>query len=180
MKVSCCTPYADDTLIIVKATPGAAKHLKSILDSFAAATGLQINFDKTTFIPLNVDPTNAALMAADLATNISSFPQTYLGLPLSPYKLPPSAFQPVIDRCDIYLAGWCVLLLSHGGKLVLLSAVLDSLPTYFMLCFALPVQVIEPIDKRRRTFFWSNDDTCSGAKCLVAWDKVCTPKKLVV
>lgn len=115
-------------------------------------------------------------MASDLATNISSFPQTYLGLPLSPHKLPPSAFQPVIDRCDIYLAGWCALLLSRGGKLVLLSAVLDSLPTYFMLCFSLPFQVIEAIDKRRRSFFWSNDETCSGAKCLVAWDKVCTPR----
>lgn len=116
-------------------------------------------------------------MATDLATNISSFPQTYLGLPLSPHKLPPSAFQPVIDRCDMYLAGWCALLLSRGGKLVLLSTVLDNLPTYFMLCFSLPIQVLEAIDKRRRNFFWSKDDTCSGAKCLVAWDKVCTPKE---
>lgn len=131
--------YADNTLIIVKATTTAAKHLKHILDTFAAATGLQINFTKTTFIPLNVDPHEAALMASDLGTTISSFPQTYLGLPLSPHKLPPSAFQPVVDRCDTYLAGWCALLLSRGGKLVLLSAILGSLPTYFMLCFSLPV-----------------------------------------
>lgn len=168
--------YADDTLILVKATPEAAQHLKLILDSFADATGLQINFSKTTFIPLNVNPSDATSMASDLATDVSSFPQTYLGLPLSPHKLPPSAFQPVIDRCDTYLSGWCALLLSRGGKLVLLSAVLNSLPTYFMLCFSLPIQVLEAIDKRRRTFFWSNDETCSGAKCLVAWDKVCTPR----
>uniref|UniRef100_A0A452YKQ5 Reverse transcriptase domain-containing protein n=1 Tax=Aegilops tauschii subsp. strangulata TaxID=200361 RepID=A0A452YKQ5_AEGTS len=61
----------------------AAKHLKHILDDFAAATGLQINFTKTTFIPLNVDPQDATQMASDLATNIFSFPQIYLGLPLS-------------------------------------------------------------------------------------------------
>uniref|UniRef100_A0A8R7V5F8 Reverse transcriptase domain-containing protein n=1 Tax=Triticum urartu TaxID=4572 RepID=A0A8R7V5F8_TRIUA len=95
--------YADDTLIIVKASPDATKHLKAILDDFAAATGLQINFSKTTFIPLNVTPGEAATLAADLATDIASFPQTYLDLPLSPHKLPPSAFQPVIDRCDTYL-----------------------------------------------------------------------------
>ena len=45
-----------------------------------------------------------------------------------------------------------------------------------MLCFSLPIKVIEAIDKHRRTFFWSNDDTCSGAKCLVSWDKVCSPR----
>ena len=99
------------------------------------------------------------------------------GLPHSPHKLHPSAFQPVIDRCDMYLAGWCTLLLSHGGRLILLSAVLDSLPTYFMMCFSLPVSVLEEIDKRRCIFFWSNGDTFSGAKCLVVWDRVCMPKQ---
>ena len=59
----------------------------------------------------------------------------------------------------------------------MLSAVLDSLPTYFMMCFSLPVSVLEEIDKRRRIFFWSNGDTFSGAKCLVAWDRVCMPKQ---
>lgn len=68
--------------------------------------------------------------------------------------------------CDVYLSGWSALLLSRGGKLALLSAILDSVPTYFMLCFSLPIQVLEAIDKRRRTFFWSNE-ICSGAKCLM-------------
>ena len=43
--------------------------------------------------------------------------------------------------------------LSRGRKLlVLLSAVLDSLCMYFMLCFSLPIQVVEAISKRRHTF----------------------------
>lgn len=68
-------------------------------------------------------------------------------------------------------------MLSHGGRLVLLSAVLDNVPTYFMLCFSLPKSVLEEIDKHRRIFFWSNDDSFSGAKCLVVWDRVCMPKQ---
>lgn len=149
---------------------------KRILDDFSLATGLSINFQKTKVVPINVDPDLASQMANTLGAEIAAFPQKYLGLPLSPHKLPPSAFQPIIDRCDIYLAGWCALLLSRGGRLVLLSAVLDSLPTYFMMCFSLPMSVLEEIDKRRRIFFWSNDDSFSGAKCLVAWDRVCMPK----
>jgi hypothetical protein len=46
-----------------------------------------------------------------------------------------------------------------------------------MSAFKLPPKVIEAIDKRRRAFFWTGDDTCSGAKCLVAWDEVCTAKE---
>ena len=171
--------YADNTLIIVKADASVAANLKRILGDFSSATGLAINFSKTTFVPLNTGSEIASPMAARLATSVASFPQKSLGLPapLSP-QTAPSAFQPVIDRCDVYLAGWCALLLSCGGCLILLSAVLDSLPTYFMMCFSLPGSVLEEINKRRRIFFWSNGDSFSGAKCLVAWDRVCMPKQV--
>jgi hypothetical protein len=121
--------YADDTLIIAQLTPQAALALRKILDDFALATGLTINFHKTTFVPIHTTDDLAHTIATTLETPIASFPQTYLGLPLSPYKLSISAFQPLVDRIDIYLAGWRATLLSKGGRLILLSAVLDSLPT---------------------------------------------------
>jgi hypothetical protein len=31
--------------------------------------------------------------------------------------------------------------------------------------------------KKRRSFFWADEDQCSGAQCLVSWDKVCTAKQ---
>jgi hypothetical protein len=40
-----------------------------------------------------------------------SFPQTYLGLPLSVSKLPVSAFAPYISKADRYLASWQASLL---------------------------------------------------------------------
>jgi hypothetical protein len=91
-------------------------NLKTILDDFASATGLQINFSKTTFVPLNIDHDLATNIAQTLGSSISSFPQTYLGLPLFAYKLPTSAFQPIIDYCDKYLAGWRASLLSRGAS----------------------------------------------------------------
>uniref|UniRef100_A0A8R7UNG8 Reverse transcriptase domain-containing protein n=1 Tax=Triticum urartu TaxID=4572 RepID=A0A8R7UNG8_TRIUA len=36
--------YADDTLVILRTDSGAAARLRRILDDFAAATGLDINF----------------------------------------------------------------------------------------------------------------------------------------
>ena len=47
--------YADDTLIMVKATPSAAHNLKHVLWDFASAAGLNINYTKSTFIPIHLD-----------------------------------------------------------------------------------------------------------------------------
>jgi hypothetical protein len=126
---------------------------------------------------MNVTSPQAQLIASALGTDICSFPQTYLGLPLSPTKLAPSAFQPLIDRIDKYLAGWCASLLSKGGRLTLLSAVLDSLPTHFMASLFISLLLIEKIDKKRRAFFWAGEDSCLDAQCLVAWSRACMPKK---
>lgn len=169
--------YADDTLIICKADAGAASHLKLVLDDFATATGLAINFHKSCFIPMNVLPRDEALMASSLGCPVSSFPQPYLGLPLSPTKLPISAYAPLILSFDRRLSGWRALLLSSGGRLVLCNAVLNNLATYYMCSYLLPQGVLESIDKRRRAFFWTGKDSCSGARCLIAWDKVLLSKQ---
>jgi hypothetical protein len=95
--------YADDTLIISKASLSAASHLKHTLDKFASATRLQINFDKTTFLPLHVPEELANSIVAELGYPIQTFPQTNLGLPLSPTKLPPSAYEALLDRIDYCL-----------------------------------------------------------------------------
>ena len=79
--------------------------LKKILDNFSLATGLAINFQKSTFVPLNVDTHTAAAMAVVLGCSLSSFPQTYLGLPLSPHKLRVSDYQLLLTSFDRYLAG---------------------------------------------------------------------------
>ena len=151
------------SLILVKATPGAATHLRRILDSFANATGLTINFNKTTFIPIHVDDSTASTMAQTLGVSISSFPQTYLGLPLSTHKINSSDLTPLFSNAEKYLAGWQANLLNKGGRLALMTSVLDSLPTYIMSCFPLAKQDLAKYNKKRRSFFWAADDTCTRA-----------------
>lgn len=58
--------YTDDTLILIKGDLTGIACLKRILDSFSRATGLHINFQKSTFIPMNIDTAEAATMAAAL------------------------------------------------------------------------------------------------------------------
>jgi hypothetical protein len=44
--------YADDTLLILHGTPQQATLVKALLDAFAMFTGLHINYQKSTFVPL--------------------------------------------------------------------------------------------------------------------------------
>jgi hypothetical protein len=73
--------YADDTLIFLRATLDGIMAVKNALMDFELATGLSINFHKTTFLPLGVTTNDAAALASLFGASVSSFPQTYLGLP---------------------------------------------------------------------------------------------------
>ena len=117
---------------------------------------------------MNVDGPTATTMATTLGCALSTFPQTYLGLPLSPHKLRVSDYQPLLTSFDCYLAGWKARLLSIGGRMGLVNAVLGSLPIYFMSSTLLPKTVTDLLDAKRRAFFWTGEDKCNGANCLVA------------
>jgi hypothetical protein len=144
--------YADDTIIILEASVSAAERIKTVLDQFALATGLVINFDKSTMVPMHVDPAIAAEMQTTLGCRVEGFPQTYLGLPLTSDKLRMIHFQPLIAKVDKYLSGWCSLLLSAGGRIVLLNAVLDALPAYAMGALELSPALLRAINALRRAF----------------------------
>lgn len=46
--------YADDTLLLIRGDPTDAKRLKTALDQFALATGLKINYNKSTAVPIHM------------------------------------------------------------------------------------------------------------------------------
>nr|XP_020167362.2 uncharacterized protein LOC109752860 [Aegilops tauschii subsp. strangulata] len=168
--------YADDTLVILRADSGAAARLRRILDDFAAATGLDINFDKSTLVPMHVPEEVLVETVGALGYAVQGFPQAYLGLPLSWEKLCFADFLPMIAKVDRYLAGWRARLLSPAGRLVLINAVLDALPIYAMAAMLLPPAVIKELDSLRRAFLWNAAERASGAQCLVAWERVCRTK----
>lgn len=147
--------------------------LKQILDKFLALTGLHINFNKSTMVPMNVDCTTTSMLQGVLACQLGSFPQTYLGLPLSHEKLNLSAFSPLIARADGQLSGWRACLLNPMGRAVLINSVMDSQLTYAMSVLPLPPGAIEALNRRRRCFLWSGEDTMSGAQCFTAKKILC-------
>jgi hypothetical protein len=66
--------YVDDTLVLLWAEEAQVYRLKVVLNSFVAATGVGINFSKSTFIPINVDDEHAATLAAIFGCTIGGSP----------------------------------------------------------------------------------------------------------
>ena len=120
--------YADDTLIFLSCSPDAVSETKQILELFEHDTGLSINYHKTTFLPIGVPDDIALELATAFGTTVSSFPQTYLGLPLSPQKISVADCLPLISNCDKHLSGWRASLLNRAMRLTLSAAVLSSIP----------------------------------------------------
>ena len=89
-----------------------------------------------------------------LATLISTLPIRYLGVPLVDRRLRISDWQPVLEKVESRLGGWRERFMSHGGRLVLLKAVLAAIPTYFMSIFRLPCVVQKRLEQLMRRFFW--------------------------
>ena len=149
--------YADDTLVVLKGESLGVQKLMDVLNMFSEATGLRINYHKSTVVPLHMDPGVLQQCINTLGCWLESFPQNYLSLPLSVSKLPASIFNTYIERTDSFLSSWQASLLNTMGRVVLINSVLDSQLVYVMSALSIPPTTIQQIDKRRRAFLWAGE-----------------------
>lgn len=92
--------YADDTLIIMQADLEQLLLLQHILLQFHTSTGLKVNFQKSTLIPINIQPNRAEMLATIFGCQIGTLPFTYLGLPTGNSKPKIEEFLPLIQRIE--------------------------------------------------------------------------------
>lgn len=84
-------------------------------------------------------------------------------------------WEPVVSKVAKRLDGWKKDI-SKGGRLTLIQSVLASLTVYYLSLFRIPTGVAEAIEKLMRDFLWK-DFNEEKATHLVAWERVCKPKK---
>jgi hypothetical protein len=65
-----------------------------------------------------------------------------------------AGFNFIMDRINKKLKGWKERFLSYAGRGVLISAVIQALPTYLMSCFLLPRTMCANIEKAMCKFWW--------------------------
>jgi hypothetical protein len=107
----------------------------------------------------------------------SDFPCRYLGIPLSLRKLTKEQLQPIIDRIVDRLPSWKANLMTKSGREVMVQHVLTRMIVYLAMAIDLPHWALDAFDKIRRGFLWRGRKDAKGGHCLIAWGRVCRPRR---
>jgi hypothetical protein len=103
--------------------------------------------------------------------------EKYLGMPTDVGTSTNGAFKYLKDRVWKKIQGWLEMLLSSGGKEVLIKSVAQALTTYCMSCFKLPRGLCKHINGLIRNFWWGSKEG-KRKTCWVAWEAMTKPKGL--
>jgi hypothetical protein len=169
--------YADDTLCIGEASIENLWTLKAILRAFEMVPGLKVNFWKSCVMGVNVSNDFIRLASSFLNSKVALVPFIYLGLPVGANPRRVSTWEPMIEALRKRLGVWSNKYVSLGGRIVLLNAVLNAIPIFFLSFMKIPIVVWKKVRRIQRDFLWGNR---SGTKRInwVKWDTVCKPKRL--
>lgn len=131
--------FVDDTLLFSTVGEDQVVILKVLLYYFKLASGLNINFAKSSLIYLGREQAMNKGLSEILNCKLQCLPIKYLGLPLGVRGPSKEDWLGLIEKVDKKLASWKGNLLSLGGRLTLVNAMLSAIPAYFMSVYSLPV-----------------------------------------
>uniref|UniRef100_A0A8I6X1C4 Reverse transcriptase domain-containing protein n=1 Tax=Hordeum vulgare subsp. vulgare TaxID=112509 RepID=A0A8I6X1C4_HORVV len=169
--------YADDVMLFCHAEMDEVLAMKGILGIFEAASGLQVNYGKSSATILHGDEDSAALLE-ELGCQAANLPITYLGIPLSTRRPTVAQMHPLVDSVAGRLPTWKAWLMNKAGRLALVKSVLSAIPIHQMLALAPPKKTPKQLEKIQRDFLWAGRAAAQGRHCHVNWRTVSPPLAL--
>jgi hypothetical protein len=159
--------YANDTLLILQACPTTLLVLKKLLQTFAAATGVHVNYAKSCLMPVNVDSGRLSLLANTFGCATGSLPFTYLGLPIGTTRPTVRDLTPIVDQVERRLNA-SARFLDYGDKLQLVNSVLSTLPNHYLCSLKVHKTIFRIADRSRRHCLWAREEDSYSVNSLAA------------
>ncbi|CAN1820450.1 LINE-1 retrotransposable element ORF2 protein [Linum perenne] len=152
--------FADDTILFGEASVTEAMAFKKTMELYGQMTGQKVNHQKSSimFSRKTPDALQTRIRSILGFHDITPFGK-YLGVPSEWGRSKKEVFEFLLTRMRNLGESWKSLMLSPGGKEVLLKAVYQSIPTYIMSCFLLPKTITNKMDSLLRAFFWGGSMT---------------------
>lgn len=117
-------------------------------------SGLKVNFHKSCLIGVNVDPVFMEMACTFLNCQQGSLPFMYLGLPVGANPRKKEMWEPMVEQLRRRLHSWGNRYISLGGRVVLLNAMLNSIPIFYLSLFKMPAKVVKMVVALQRNFLW--------------------------
>ena len=109
---------------------------------------------------------------------VKPFPYTYLGLPLGLRKPIAAQLQGVVDGAARRLPAWGARMMNRGGRSTLVRTTLTTVPVHAMLLLDLSAKTLDELLGICRGFMWKGRKDVKGGHCVMAWNKVASPKEV--
>ena len=139
--------FADDSLLFCQVTQAEGETIAKILQTYERASGQSINLEKSSaYLSSNTSDSQKQLILEILGVKKVNRIETYLGLPTLVGRAKYHTFSYLKDRIWKKLQGWKGLMLLRAGKEILIKAVAQSIPTYTMSVFQLPLKLCDELD----------------------------------
>jgi hypothetical protein len=169
--------FADDTLLFFKATNQEATRVKEILENYGKATEQLINHSKcSTMFSTGCSEITQQGIRDILQVQKPEFEAKYLGLPTPEGRLNKGKLQNLQVKFTKRFMEWGDGLPSQAAKEVLIKAVAQSIPTYIMGVFKLPLGLCDDLNRMVCNYWWGSKQ---GARKThwKSWDALTHPKK---
>nr|GEV70727.1 zinc finger, CCHC-type, retrotransposon Gag domain protein [Tanacetum cinerariifolium] len=142
-----------------------------LLQCFYMASGLNVNFHKSTLLGIDVPYHEVECMASNVGCKAEKTPFNYLGVKVGENMSRIESWTEGISKVSNKLSFWKIKTLSVGGRLTLLKLVLGSLLTYYMSIYKAPQAVVKFLESIRNRFFIGADSDERKAT-RIRWKKV--------
>ena len=146
--------FADDSLLFCRASLSQWNQLYYILHQYELTSGQKMNTNKTgIFFSKNTPVVVKNLIQGVAGISSTQCYDTYLGLLAIVGRSRIRAFKSIKDRVCKRLQDWKIKFLSQAGKEILLKAVIQAIPTYYMSMFKVPKSLCSEINSLMSRFF---------------------------
>ena len=147
--------FANDSLLFCQATQNEGQAVMEILQTYAQASGQCVNLEKSSvYFSSNTTGSQRQQMIQILGVKEVERFESYLGLPTLIGRAKYHTFSYLKDRIWKKLQGWKGLVLSRAGKEILIKAVAQSIPTYTISVFQLPMKLCDELNSMYARFWW--------------------------
>lgn len=167
--------FVDDTMLHGIPTVKEALAYRDILNLFSRASGMEINFSKSTIFFFNTHQAIQSHLSRLLGFKIGSLPSRYLGAPLTLKPWKKVHWEKVLASMERKCKHWTNRALNFAGRIILTKAVLQAIPHYLLSILPAPKGILNQMRIIQRSFLWSGNSE-KKKWSLVAWQKLCKPK----